>query len=63
MIPCFSLAMLVLTVWVGAHPVRHELGIMNPNACTERAVELFQHRKNKKLHMEISCEPTDQRRT
>ena len=60
MIPIFSKAMLILTVWLNpVHPVRYYIGVYNPSYCFELAETAIRNRKNPKQHMELSCEPTD----
>jgi hypothetical protein len=55
---------LVITVWIGAHPLTYTLPDLYPatdqDRCQARASDLFKHRKRKK-RMTIECVETDKR--
>lgn len=57
---------IVITIWLNAsHPftftLPHIYPLMEREACEQRLGYILQHRKNKKLHMELGCVPTDKR--
>lgn len=60
----FSLLQILVTVWIGVHPITYTIPKLYPvtsEKCQQYANKLFAHRKSKRTRMTIECISTDGR--